>query len=63
MAQFSEMITIRDEDYEFDPETKMVRVYCENCGHPNEIECESENEELTFFSFSCENCGYFNEFN
>ncbi|WP_027183021.1 hypothetical protein [Desulfovibrio inopinatus] len=63
MAQFSDMITIRGEEYEFDSEMKVVRVYCENCGHANEIECEEVDGELTFFSFSCENCGYFNEFN
>lgn len=60
MANFSQTITVRGEEYDFDPEAMLAKVPCENCGFMNEVECVKEGEEITFYGFSCEECGHWN---
>lgn len=62
MAEFTDSITVRGEDYDYDPVAKLVLAYCENCGFGNEVEVDDSGDEPTFYSFSCVNCGHFNTF-
>lgn len=60
MADFTDSITVRGEDYDFDPNEMLAQVPCENCGHTNEVECSKEGDDIVFYGFACENCGHWN---
>ncbi len=61
MPDFSATLTTRGEMCDYDPASKIARMYCENCSHPNEIEVElGPDGSPRFIGFACENCGHWN---
>jgi RNase P subunit RPR2 len=61
MAGFTETVEINGEIVDYDPDNKLLRIYCENCAHPNEVAAIEEGGKVTYAAFVCENCGHYNE--
>lgn len=58
---FESTLPFKGEMVEYDAERKVAQVYCENCGHANEVEIfENRDGSVEVPGFSCENCGHWN---
>lgn len=60
LSDFPETVTIRGEEYAYNPETFQAVIYCENCGHPNVADVFDDNGGYSFSGFVCEKCGHWN---
>ncbi|BBD06823.1 hypothetical protein [Desulfovibrio ferrophilus] len=62
LDQFTETITICDEECPYDPKRKIALVMCENCSNQEEVDVVSvENGKGTVYGFMCSQCGHFNQ--
>lgn len=57
---FTQNVTIKGDEWQYDPALKIARIACENCGHYNDVDVDMENGQPQFMGFVCEKCGHWN---
>jgi len=58
MGEYTGTVAIDGKEYEYDPDSGVVQVFCSACGFKNDVDLGQEGETPGWDSFSCENCGH-----